>query len=148
MLLKIQHEANAFERFKTNFVLMIIDIDNFKQFNDQHGHDCGDYVLRTLANDMKNLIRKQDSIARWGGEEFLILFPKTDFQGGMIIAEKIRTFTENKVFCFKSIELSVTLTIGISMYGIDSKNINEVIKKADQALYKGKNKGKNCVIRG
>ncbi|HQO09958.1 MAG TPA: diguanylate cyclase [Clostridiales bacterium] len=143
---KIKYEALKFERSGEKFVIVISDIDNFKTFNDSYGHDCGDFVLVNLANLMRSVLRKQDCIGRWGGEEFIFLMPKTDFEGGTMVAEKIRKKIESETFYYRDIKLNITMTFGVNVY--DSIiDIDYCINKADEALYHGKYKGKNCVVR-
>ena len=146
ILEKIKYEARKFERSGEKFVLGISDIDNFKSFNDSYGHDCGDFVLVNLANIMRSVMRKQDCIGRWGGEEFIFLMPKTDIEGGSVIAEKLRKRIEDEIFYYRDIKLNLTMTFGITVY--DSiMDIDICINKADEALYHGKAGGKNIVIR-
>ncbi len=143
---KIKYEALKFERSGEKFVLVISDIDNFKTFNDSYGHDCGDFVLVNLANLMRSVLRKQDCIGRWGGEEFIFLMPKTDLEGGSMVAEKIRKKIENETFYYRDIKLNITMTFGVNVYDA-LMDIDYCINKADEALYQGKSKGKNCVVR-
>jgi len=143
---KIKYEALKYERSGEKFIIVISDIDNFKTFNDSYGHDCGDFVLVNLANLMKSVLRKQDCIGRWGGEEFIFLMPKTDLEGGTMVAEKIRKKIENETFYYRDIKLNITMTFGVNVF--DSiMDIDYCISKADEALYHGKYKGKNCVVR-
>ncbi len=142
---KIEHEKKRFERNKKPFVLVMCDIDDFKSVNDRYGHDCGDYVLVLVSATMKKMIRKQDTVGRWGGEEFLFLLPETDLDGGKLISEKVRKRIENMKFDFNNVIIPVTLTFGVSVFN-ELINIDLCIKKADQALYVGKESGKNCVI--
>jgi len=143
---KIKYEALKFERSGEKFVLVISDIDNFKTFNDNYGHDCGDFVLVNLANLMRSVLRKQDCLGRWGGEEFIFLMPKTELEGGAFVAEKIRKKIENETFYYRDIKLNITMTFGVNVFDA-IMDIDYCINKADEALYQGKSKGKNCVIR-
>ncbi len=142
---KLQYEIYRYQRNKKEFSVIISDIDHFKRFNDQFGHDCGDYVLETLSLIITQKLRKQDIIGRWGGEEFLILLPETSIDGAFIVAEKIRKEIMKYNFKYEDKLLSITMTFGISTYNsfIGLKNC---VKQADIALYKGKNSGRNCVI--
>ncbi len=115
-----------------------------KFFNDKHGHDCGDFVLTTVSKMMRSSIREQDFLARWGGEEFLFLFPDTNCDGGKIIAEKIRKLIACSKYEYKDLKLSITMTFGVSCFS--ATDIKTCIKSADTALYEGKESGKNCVI--
>jgi diguanylate cyclase (GGDEF)-like protein len=143
---KIKYEALKFERSGEEFVLVISDIDNFKTFNDSYGHDCGDFVLVNLANLMRSVLRKQDCIGRWGGEEFLFLMPKTSLEGGAMVADKIRKKIEHETFYYRDIKLNITMTFGVNVYNTIT-DIDYCINKADEALYHGKSIGKNCVVK-
>lgn len=147
MLRKIDLERERFKRSTKPFSIIITDIDHFKDINDTHGHDCGDYVLKELAILMKNLLRKVDFIARWGGEEFLILLTETDASEALIMAERLRTQISSHEFIFQSQQLQVTMTFGISEYK-DEPTMEEAFKRADRALYHGKNNGRNqCIVQ-
>ena len=146
ILSKIEHETDRFERNKKPFVLVMGDIDNFKSINDTYGHEAGDIVLKSIAELINTNIRKQDTVGRWGGEEFLILLPDTRLKGGTNIAEKLRQTIQEYKTSHSNYELNVTITFGVSMYN-KIKDINECIKEADKALYVGKIRNKNCVIR-
>lgn len=142
---RIQQERDRAERSKKQFSFIMTDIDGFKQFNDNYGHDCGDYVLQEIASILENTIRKQDLVARWGGEEFLFLLPETSGDGAVKTAEKIRERIETNKFHYRGLDLGITMTFGVTSSHWDD-NIGEQIKKADTALLLGKNKGKNCVV--
>lgn len=146
MLEKISSEKVRMGRNKSCAALILGDIDNFKSINDTYGHDCGDFVLKSISETMKLMIRKQDGIARWGGEEFLFLLPKTDLKGAGIIAEKIRKAICKKDFVYNEQSLPISMTFGVSCFDDPQIDIDISIKKADDALYKGKETGKNRVI--
>jgi len=140
---------NAIIRFKRNsepFTIAICDIDDFKIFNDNHGHDCGDYVLTSVAKIMRSSVRDQDFLARWGGEEFLFIFPDTRGDGGKIIAEKIRKNIFDSSYNYNDINLSVSMTFGLYEFCNPSMDLETCINNADAAMYKGKAQGKNCVV--
>lgn len=142
----IEHEKNRYERNKTPFTIIVSDIDFFKRVNDNYGHECGDVVLCTVAEILKSSTRKQDYVSRWGGEEFLILLPDTALEGGVILAEKLRGKIQKKVFRYGDDDFTVTMTFGVSSYS-DNKTIDKLINEADEALYKGKENGRNQVVR-
>lgn len=142
---KIEYEQIRFERNKNPFVIIIGDLDFFKSINDRYGHDCGDYVLKKVAQILRTTIRKQDIVSRWGGEEFLLLLPETPLEGGKVAAEKVRKKIENSNLKYNNDPLSITITLGVSVYD-NVMEIDDCIKKADQALYRGKHKGRNCVV--
>jgi len=141
---KIEYEEKRYERSEKPFAIIICDIDDFKSVNDRFGHDAGDEVLKTLANIMRMIVRKQDIVARWGGEEFLLMLPQTDIEGGLVLAEKIRKKVRSTEFNFNGMKIHISLTMGLSIYK-ESKTIDETISQADRALYMGKKLGKDCV---
>ncbi len=140
----LNYEMIRFKRNSQPFTIVISDIDNFKQINDTYGHDAGDKVLVTLSKLIKSTIRNSDICARWGGEEFLFLLPETDIIGGKIISEKIRKIIESKKVYYKNSTISVTMTFGLCQFSRELK-IDECISHADEALYVGKEAGKNRI---
>lgn len=122
------------------FSVIMLDIDNFKKYNDTKGHAAGDRALVSVAKLLTDAIRGADLAARYGGEEFMIILVGTDIVGAGIVAENIRRSVEKKT--------DVTVSLGVSCYSDDIKNGEELIKKADSALYKSKNSGRNRVSTG
>ena len=145
MIERMKQEQIRFSRNRKSFVLLMSDIDGFKKINDNHGHACGDYILKSLAEQMKSTARKQDITGRWGGEEFLMLLPETDLDGGFALAEKIRRDIEASTYVFGNNKIGLTMTFGVSVYD-RLMDIDHCVKLADEALYKGKRQGKNCVV--
>ncbi|MCE5263366.1 MAG: diguanylate cyclase [Deltaproteobacteria bacterium] len=140
----MQHEIVRSRRGKTPLTILMLDLDHFKKVNDEHGHDAGDKVLIEAGRRMKELIRGQDLLARWGGEEFIILLPETPLAGGMIVAEKIRRRVAGEPFAVSGAALHVTLSIGVATLAGDQQ-AEEMIKSADMALYAAKQNGRNRV---
>ncbi|MGI6144515.1 MAG: GGDEF domain-containing protein [Clostridia bacterium] len=125
------------------FSLILIDLDNFKMLNDTEGHSHGDYVLKIIANIMKQYTRNTDVIARFGGDEFAIILPETSKEKSKAIAERIRnSVMVNPKFIPYA---QVSLSMGISAYPNDGHTMNEIIEKADEALYIAKSRGKNYI---
>ncbi len=143
----LTHEVARNQRDDAHFVLLLADMDHFKETNDTHGHDVGDRVLIETAKRFKNIIRGQDSVARWGGEEFLILLPDTGLEGGLMAAEKIRGCIADEPFIANGKNLNITLSIGVAGFKPDQP-LEDCIKAADMALYKAKNRGRNRVECG
>jgi len=142
---KIRYETYRAQRNNKPFVFMLGDIDKFKNFNDTYGHDCGDGVLKVVANAMRSMLRKQDYIARWGGEEFLVVLPETDVEGSHIVAERIRNKVETTEHQYAGKNLHVTITLGIAVF--DGRlGVERSISLADKALYLGKEQGRNRVV--
>jgi diguanylate cyclase (GGDEF)-like protein len=133
------------ERSGKPFVLVLGDIDKFKTFNDEFGHDCGDAILSVIAKIIKDNVRRQDVVGRWGGEEFIILLPQTSLQGGTALAEKLRRIIAANPYTYKGKNHRLTITFGLSECTL-TKELKTCIKEADDALYVGKRKGRNCVV--
>ena len=127
------------------YSLIMIDIDDFKKINDCYGHDGGDVVLQKISKLIRATIRKNDIVCRWGGEEILILLPNTYSNEAEVVAEKLRLSTMSENFLYNEKLIKVTITLGISC-SIDCEDIPQLINKADMCLYRGKQRGKNCVI--
>jgi diguanylate cyclase (GGDEF)-like protein len=132
-------------RNSSDFTLIFVDIDHFKKFNDTYGHSCGDYILCEVAFFMRNHLRQGDALARWGGEEFLIMLPNTDIHGARIIAEKIRKAIAEQRFHMAGQEFSVTMTFGLTQHK-ENDSIDDSLNRADEALYQGKKAGRNLVM--
>jgi diguanylate cyclase (GGDEF)-like protein len=135
-----EHVANA-ARYQDFFALILFDIDNFKHINDDFGHNVGDKVLVILTSATKNLLRKTDYFCRWGGEEFLILLPKTGIEEAAEIAEKLRQEIESTTYPHHD---KVTCSFGVAQYS-ETPEIENIINQADNALYQAKTTGKNRV---
>ncbi|WP_343819045.1 diguanylate cyclase [Colwellia asteriadis] len=132
------------DRSGQSLCIAIADIDHFKAFNELHGHDGGDYVLREFSALLKSSIRQQDVVARWGGEEFVFILPNTDIHGAVTLLNSIREKLVAKQFTFEDKSLSITATFGVSQYHAEL-TLEEILNQADQALYQGKLSGRNTV---
>ena len=128
--------------------LIFADIDHFKKVNDTWGHLAGDHVLKAVANCLKNGLRDSDAAARYGGEEFAIILPKTNLFNAQPIAERLRTSVEQLRPEFDGIPIPVTMSFGVSAFSAEVDTTkNDFIKKADQALYRAKDRGRNrCCV--
>ncbi len=126
---------------------MMVDIDHFKEINDTYGHQCGDSVLKELSNRLSNSLRRYDVIGRYGGEEFLIILPNTEPDEIRRIAERIwKTVREEPFYLNKTLSCAVTVSIGISCLSKRDKDIKTAIKRADEALYKAKEMGRDRIV--
>lgn len=141
----IRSEIQRSIRTHRGFAIAIADIDNFKKINDGYGHDCGDYVLKTLALIFREQVRTTDTVGRWGGEEFLFIFPETTCEGARIVLERVRTTVEAHEFSFNNRSFRISITAGFSFH-TSQFDADVITKEADNALYKGKNSGKNKVV--
>jgi diguanylate cyclase (GGDEF)-like protein len=133
-------------RHNSPLALIFLDIDFFKRINDTYGHPGGDYVLSELSNMMANLVRTEDVLARFGGEEFTVLCRGTDLAGAKIVAERLRRAVEGRTFTFGGSNVPVTISLGIA--SIPDTGINDhsaFLAAADKALYEAKRTGRNRV---
>ncbi len=135
------------KRRKTSLGVLMCDLDFFKQVNDEHGHDVGDEVLKTVAGIMQESVRASDIVIRYGGEEFLILLTDCEIQKATEVAEKIRAAVEDQLFRIENLSIRKTLSIGVSIYPVDGEGFWECVKHADIALYQAKDSGRNKVLR-
>ncbi|MGB5965288.1 MAG: diguanylate cyclase [Sulfurimonadaceae bacterium] len=127
-------------------VVIMADIDHFKSINDTYGHGCGDEVLKEVAKRLKENLRTYDKVYRWGGEEFLIILTNTNMLDATKVAEGLCQKIASVVCTFEGYEVNVSMTFGLAPFNIEHANIDEVIIRADKALYKGKQNGRNCVM--
>jgi diguanylate cyclase (GGDEF)-like protein len=145
---KFAAEFERAKRYRRALSFLILDLDNFKQVNDEYGHQQGDAVIKTLARIMREKTRRSDTLARYGGEEFALILPEVDAAGAGIVAEKIRREIKKVTFEAKPGErFSVTISIGLTSFEHGSYGeSSEMFRDADQALYKAKASGKDCVV--
>lgn len=142
----IEREVNSSKRSGSPLTLAVFDLDHFKKLNDNYGHDAGDFVLIELANLIRRSDLKDNYIfARYGGEEFVILMPKTNLKSGFAYAEKVRRIVEAHKFIYEGQELPVTASIGVSDYRSGVNSGTDLFKRADEAVYKSKENGRNQV---
>ncbi|MCH8619840.1 GGDEF domain-containing protein [Undibacterium sp. TS12] len=137
----LDEEHQRSQRYGANFAIAIIDIDLFKQVNDSYGHQIGDQVLVTIANILQEHVRSMDAVGRWGGEEFLVIFRETAIHAAIAIAEKLRCAIANHEI---QIVGRKTASFGVTAY-YHPDNVNEMMKRADNALYHAKKCGRNRV---
>ncbi|BCJ95651.1 diguanylate cyclase response regulator [Anaerocolumna cellulosilytica] len=128
-----------------NLSLILFDVDNFKKINDSYGHNTGDFVLVTISNIFRLLLREEDILSRWGGEEFMICLPDTDIPEAVFLANKLRNEVSKYYFRCDEFEFHCTVTGGVVLYDWE-KTTEKNITEADQALYLGKSSGKNCCV--
>ncbi|MBT0587621.1 GGDEF domain-containing protein [Alteromonas oceanisediminis] len=142
---QLKHEYQRMARSNGCFSVLLADVDHFKSINDQYGHDCGDEVLKTLAKRFQNAIRKQDMVARWGGEEFLFMLPDTGLENAHELAEKIRLSIHESPVWQNQHPIKVALSIGVAEVNKDT-SIDQAVNLADKHLYMAKHEGRNRVV--
>jgi len=143
----LEKEVQRARRYQRVFSLLMLDLDDFKHYNDTHGHLKGDEALKEVARLLQAATRRADLVARFGGEEFVVLLPETNTLKATVAAEKIRAAMEVYPFDGRSTQPDgkLTVTIGVATFPEDSKDTVELMNLADRALYAGKLKGGNCV---
>jgi len=145
MRVYLDQEYSRSMRSQQPLSVLAVDVDHFKQVNDVFLHDGGDFVLESLSALFIQIIRKQDVVARWGGEEFLFLLPNTDAKDAFILAEKIRKQIENHEIEYQQHAIKITLSIGVNAINTDM-NIDHAINIADNLMYEAKKRGRNCTV--
>lgn len=141
---RFEEELARFNRYGTVFSLCVADIDYFKRINDDYGHLAGDKVLRLMARVLKNQLRNVDFIARFGGEEFVILMPSTDALAAKVAAEKVREAIETSPFNFHGKPVKITMSLGVTQAQKDD-SVSSMFARADKAMYRAKQEGRNLV---
>ncbi|MGQ0642395.1 MAG: GGDEF domain-containing protein, partial [Gemmatimonadaceae bacterium] len=141
-------EMERVRRYETTVSILLIDLDFFKRVNDTHGHLVGDDVLTEVAELLQRAVRAVDVVARFGGEEFVIVLPETGAPGAAAFAERIREHVEAKTFVEASdgSGLRITASIGVAIFPSPGvQTVEDLLAKADQALYRAKAEGRNLV---
>ena len=130
----------------TDVSLIFVDVDKFKNFNDEHGHQIGDVILRELSSLMRENVRKKDIVARWGGEEFVVVSPGTDEKTAALLAESLRGTVESHAFMVNELESDIPITISAGVASLRRQKVkSDLIEAADTALYVAKDNGRNQV---
>jgi diguanylate cyclase (GGDEF)-like protein len=144
---ELSNEIKKSIRYKRPFSVMMLDADNLKAVNDQYGHAVGDKMIVSISRTIQDSLRGTDILARYGGDEFVVMLPETADARTTEVAERIRAAVENTSFSADGDRISSTLSIGIACYPEDSEDSEEIINRADQALYESKRNGRNTVTR-
>lgn len=139
-------------RYGIPLSVLLLDIDYFKRINDSYGHQVGDVVLAELAQVIVNTVRTTDVVSRYGGEEIMVMAPSTPLKTAVNLAERLRKIIERKSLDVpaklnpKLKKLNITVSVGVSCFGQNAHDFQSLIQSADEALYRAKKKGRNCVI--
>lgn len=144
---KLTEELNRAKRYASNLSILMLDIDDFKHYNDTNGHPEGDELLKAIGVIIRGNLRDTDIACRYGGEEFAIILPETEKESAVTFAERLRYAISNHEFSGKETQPggNITVTIGVCSYPDDSLELRDIVKKADAALYRAKREGKNRV---
>ncbi len=141
---RLDLEVARWQRYGGELLMAVLDIDHFKRINDNYGHLAGDKVLKIIAGELNNRLRKTDFMARFGGEEFVLLIPSTPVVGGQQLLETLRAAIEACPFHFKGERVTITVSAGLTEF-VEGDRVDEVFERADQALYRAKRGGRNQV---
>ncbi|MCQ6256157.1 GGDEF domain-containing protein [Pseudomonas sp. Q11] len=144
---RLEQEVAQWQQHGNSLLLAMLDLDHFKRINDNYGHLAGDRVLKIIASVLRRRLRGSDFIARFGGEEFILLVPDTPLATGAKLAETLRAAIEACPFHFKGEPVTITVSVGMTAFKM-GEHSDSVLKRADQALYRAKNAGRNRVEPG
>ncbi|MDD2432568.1 MAG: diguanylate cyclase [Clostridia bacterium] len=145
---RLESEINRYQRLEESLSLIMVDLDDFKKVNDNYGHLVGDEVLKGVAKCFSSILRKYDFIGRYGGEEFVICLPGVKIKQAGEIAERLRRGMKELIVNKETepLKLNVTASFGVSTLGENTFNVHNLTKKADEALYVAKTRGKDQVV--
>jgi diguanylate cyclase (GGDEF)-like protein len=143
---RLQEEHERSLRSKKSLSVIMFDIDFFKKVNDTYGHQCGDFILQSISADVVSVVRKTDIVARYGGEEFCCLLFESPISGAMRVAEQFRRTVGGKTYSFSEVPVSITISAGVAELSLPNESVNELVARADAALYEAKRSGRNRVV--
>jgi diguanylate cyclase (GGDEF)-like protein/PAS domain S-box-containing protein len=129
-----------------SFCVLLLDIDNFKKINDQHGHAAGDHALTEFSQVVQQTLRDGDRLFRVGGEEFIVVAINADEEGGLAFAERIRLAVKNHPIIYGDLQLNLTCSIGVCVTDTATPDLQYAVKSADRAMYQAKHQGKDCCV--
>jgi diguanylate cyclase (GGDEF)-like protein len=141
-----KREMKRFQRYGETFVLIMFDLDHFKTINDTYGHEAGDRALVGIAKSVAKIIRANDVFARFGGEEFVVMMPYSDYSHGCVVAEKIRKNIEETQFLYEKKAVPITVSVGLTMVNATDRNFRSMYQRVDHLLYQAKKMGKNRIV--
>ena len=144
---QLQKEFERCLRFKHKLSLLMIDIDLFKNINDTYGHQCGDFALKTISQRIADNIRSTDFLIRYGGDEFCCILTETSSEAAFNVAEQLRQAICTEPFTFKETDFKATISLGVASLDVNDVDIENLLRKADTALYKAKQSGRNTVAK-
>lgn len=144
---RLEKEVGLWQKNKNELLLAMLDLDHFKRINDNYGHLAGDKVLKIIANELRKRLRPSDFIARFGGEEFVLLIPNSSVREGLALLEKLRKAIEACPFHFKGEPVTITVSMGLTAFRQGERH-ETALQRADQALYRAKDEGRNRIEQG
>ncbi|WP_248747465.1 diguanylate cyclase [Pseudomonas sp. MWU12-2037] len=144
---RLEQEMAQWQQHGNTLLIAMLDLDHFKRINDNYGHLAGDKVLKIIASELRKRLRPGDFIARFGGEEFVLLVPDTSVTAGLKLTESLRAAIEACPFHFKGERVTITVSVGLSAFKTGERS-DHALKRADEALYRAKNAGRNRIEQG
>jgi diguanylate cyclase (GGDEF)-like protein len=138
---RIREEINSYQRRQRGFALVFLDLDNFKSINDEHGHIAGDEALKRVARALKEVTRSNEVLARYGGDEFVLLIPETGNDEGLGAARRLQGEISRRTFQIDSQQFRITLSAGVAVFPEDGQNLDELLSVADRRMYRDKHRG-------
>jgi len=144
-LVCLEEELQRAKTYKRYFAVLMLDIDDFKQYNDRYGHLIGDFILREIGVIIHDTMRQNDLAGRYGGEEFIFFLPNTGQKGAASMANRLLSKIAAHTFRAYGLNLNVTVSIGTAIYPEHAGTMDGLIRYADKQLYRAKADGKNCV---
>ncbi|RJR18080.1 MAG: sensor domain-containing diguanylate cyclase [Nitrospiraceae bacterium] len=146
MEVKVREEFGRCKRYGGELSIIMFDIDFFKKVNDGYGHQCGDFILKSVSSRISSIIRNVDYLFRYGGEEFCCMLPETKLDGAMQAAERFRKAVMEMENHFDNSIINITISLGVAGLNEGIGTVELFIKKADEALYRAKHEGRNRVV--
>jgi len=147
LIYSVESELKRANRYRRTLALLLMDIDYFKNLNDTYGHQCGDYVIKTVGKLLKSNVRATDFVARYGGDELAVMLIETNAKSALDVAEKLKKEIGNHIFQWQTKELSVNVSIGLATAPAPGiQGVSHLIEAADCALYQAKRSGRNAVV--
>lgn len=146
MEVKLREEFGRCKRYGGELSIVMFDIDFFKKVNDDYGHQCGDFILKSVSSRISSIIRNVDYLFRYGGEEFCCMFPETEFDGAMQAAERFRKAVMEMENNFDKAIVKITISLGVAGLNDEITSADMFLKKADEALFRAKREGRNRVM--
>lgn len=144
---RLSEQLDLYTQDKAPLSIMVLDLDHFKHINDTYGHFAGDHVLKELVDIVKRVIRKEDVLARFGGDEFIISMEGLPLEKVLDLAEAVRQQVHKHQFNFGDVTLPITVSIGVSNVTVFDTDTTSIVSRADKALYRAKELGRNTVVR-
>lgn len=138
-----EQEFERAKRYRHALSIIIFDIDDFKKVNDDYGHLCGDAVLQELSLACRTVLRQCDVLARFGGEEFILLLSETDNASALMVGKRLCQLAADHVVEYMDTQIQVTISVGVTTSNLDEDTLDDLLNRADRALYQAKRLGKN-----